>query len=125
MNEIQKKPIYSKLAQIYDHIMSDVDYAYWAEYIDDLLHQHHPEPMAITELSCGTASLTFELSKLGDYDLQACDASQDMVRIGSKKLDALTQPIPCFEASFDDLLSIREQDALISVFDSVNYLLQP
>lgn len=125
MNEIQKKPIYSKLAQIYDHIMSDVDYAYWAEYIDDLLHQHHPKPMAITELSCGTASLTFELSKLGDYDLQACDASQDMVRIGSKKLDALTQPIPCFEASFDDLLSIREQDALISVFDSVNYLLQP
>ena len=37
----QKQPIYSKLAQIYDHIMRDVDYVYWAEYIDELLHLHH------------------------------------------------------------------------------------
>ena len=60
----QKQPIYSKLAEIYDHIMNDVDYAYWAEYINDLLHQHHPKPTSITELSCGTASLTLELNKL-------------------------------------------------------------
>jgi ubiquinone/menaquinone biosynthesis C-methylase UbiE len=124
-NNIQKQPIYSKLAELYDHIMSDVDYAYWAEYIDDLLHQHHPAPTTITELSCGTASLTLELSKLGDYTLQACDASQDMVRVGRKKLNALTSPISCFQASFNNLMAIRDQDALISVFDSINYLLQP
>ena len=120
----QKQPIYSKLAQIYDHIMNDVDYAYWAEYIDELLHLHHPEPTAITELSCGTASLTIELNKLGDYTLQACDASLDMVRVGRNKLNHIDNTIPCFQASFNDLTSVKNQDALVSVFDSVNYLLQ-
>lgn len=117
------KPIYSALAHLYDHIMNDVDYAYWAEYIDDLMHQHHDNPRFITELSCGTGSLSIELIQLGDYQLQACDASENMVSVAIEKFKQHSLSIPCFVSPFHDLGKLSQQDVLISVFDSINYLL--
>ena len=102
MSENQK-PIYTALAELYDHIMDDVDYAYWAEYVDDLMHQFHPNPRYITELSCGTASLSIELSQLGDYQLQVCDASESMVSIAEQKIKDLSLDIPSFVSAFDNL----------------------
>ena len=117
------KPIYSALAHLYDHIMNDVDYTYWAEYIDDLMHQHHANPRFITELSCGTGSLSIELMQLGDYQLQACDASENMVSVAIEKFKQHSLNIPCFVSPFHDLGNLIQQDVLISVFDSINYLL--
>lgn len=117
-----QKPIYTALAELYDHIMDDVDYAYWAEYVDDLMHQFHPNPRYITELSCGTASLSIELNQLGDYQLQVCDASESMVSIAEQKIKDLSLDIPSFVSAFDNLEKLHKQDVLISVFDSINYL---
>lgn len=79
------KPTYSALAEIYDAVMEDVDYDIWADFIDEVIQVHHPNPVTILELACGTASLSFSLEKLGCYDITATDKSEAMIQKHRKK----------------------------------------
>ena len=66
---IESSPIYSKLAQLYDTLMSDVDYESWADYIDEIMQTHHPDPIEIMEVACGTGSITLSLAELECYKI--------------------------------------------------------
>jgi len=116
--------IYSVLAEVYDSLMSDVNYELWADFIDEILMEHHPEPVHLLELACGTGSMALSLEELECYNITATDASGNMIRKAKEKAERLHSNIR-FEVM--DFLSIdidREFDAVIMAFDSINYLHQ-
>lgn len=119
------RPEYSKLAEIYDALMEDVDYAYWADFIDALMQQHHPEPRRVLEVACGTGSLALSLDELDCYEITATDKSPDMIRQARRKGREAGSGVDFKVMDFLDIGLDRRFDVAFSVFDSINYLHSP
>lgn len=116
------KPTYSTLAEIYDAVMEDVDYDIWADFIDEVIQVHHPDPVTILELACGTASLSLSLEKLGCYDITATDKSEAMIQKACEKAREQRASISLEQIDFLDIQIDQSFDIIVSTFDSINYL---
>lgn len=119
---VESYPIYSKLAQLYDTLMSDVDYESWADYIDEIMQAHHPNPIDIMEVACGTGSITLSLAELEYYKITGTDLSPFMIEIAQKKAKKRGLSIPFETTGFKNLHYDNEFDCVYAVFDSINYL---
>ncbi|MEX1211605.1 MAG: methyltransferase domain-containing protein [Balneolaceae bacterium] len=119
---------YHALAALYDTLMGNVDYDAWADYIDELIQLHGSETKRILEVACGTGSLALSLDELGTYDVTATDLSEAMIRIARKKAALALSPVQFDVADMTDMMSLKhlhEYDAVLCLFDSLNYLLEP
>lgn len=120
---IRKKEIitsapYSVLAQIYDFVMSHVDYRHWARYIIDLCEKHAGTGSPLLDISCGTGKLGHYLSRMG-VDFWGTDYSREMLRIAKNRVSS---PLWCGDMRF---LSTRKKfPVVVSLYDSMNYLLE-
>lgn len=119
---MDKKPIYTSLAPLYDRLMEDVDYEAWADYIDELLQLHHPDSEKILELACGTGSIALSLEEFGYYQILATDLSQEMIDVASLKAKQQDSGVRFKTMSFHDINVNEQFDAIYTVFDSINYL---
>lgn len=119
---LQEKPNYSVLADIYDIVMSDVDYETWADYIDEIILMHQPKARSILELACGTGTIALSLEELDCYEITATDGSPDMIRIARKKAKKASSKIDFQTMNFLDLKLEKTFDVVYMVFDSINYL---
>lgn len=116
---------YTFLADYYDEVMKDVDYPAWAEYLDDLIQIHHPDAETVHELSCGTGTMLIELDQFGTYQLTGSDRSAEMVKRARMKSEQYLSELHFY---VDDFLNIQQKgsfDVVLSVFDSMNYILNP
>lgn len=121
-----KRPEYSTLAEIYDVLMKEVDYEAWADFIDEIIQTHHPDPVSILELACGTGSLSLSLDELQCYDILATDKSPSMIRKARQKAKRQGADVRFTEMDFLDIRPEgKEFDIVLSLFDSVNYLQKP
>ena len=118
-NEI---PIYSKLAHVYDRLMSNVDYETWADYIDEIIDIHHPQATRLLEMACGTGSIAISLDELGYYDILATDLSPDMIAKAKLKADESICEVSFRTMNFMDIDLKETFDVVFMVFDSINYL---
>ncbi|MDX1672506.1 MAG: class I SAM-dependent methyltransferase [Balneolaceae bacterium] len=118
----QHYPEYSKLAPIYDQVMEDVSYEVWADFIDEVVQVHHPDPLSILELACGTGSLALSLDELGCYDITATDKSPEMIKIARKKCAETGCGVEFMVMDFLDIRIEQPVDVVLSTFDSINYL---
>ncbi|MCC5906103.1 MAG: class I SAM-dependent methyltransferase [Balneolaceae bacterium] len=118
----KKKPNYTVLADIYDRVMSDVDYETWADYIDEIILEHRPEAENLLELACGTGTIALSLEELDCYNITATDASEDMIRIAQKKASKVNSQIEFKTMNFLNLQLKKKFDVVYMVFDSINYL---
>jgi SAM-dependent methyltransferase len=119
---------YSVLAAGYDLVMAHVDYDQWAAYLFELLRRHGTGVETIVELGGGTGSLARRLQPLGDYRYLLTDGSAAMLGRARDKL-APDSPIRCVQADFTtvslDGLGLAEPvDAVVLVYDGLNYLLE-
>lgn len=119
---IESSPIYSKLAQLYDTLMSDVDYESWADYIDEIMQTHHPDPIEIMEVACGTGSITISLAELECYKITGTDLSPSMIEIARMKAKKMGLTLPFETADFNNLHYHNQFDCVYAVFDCINYL---
>lgn len=124
MDEPRSLPPYTALAAGYDLIMDHVDYPEWAEYLHRILAERIPEGAEIVELGCGTGSLALELQPMGDYRYLATDRSEPMIRVARWKAGEREVPIRFRTLDFTDLDQKREADAVVLVYDGLNYLLE-
>lgn len=123
MNKIStEKPPYSILADIYDEVMTDVDYETWTDYIDDIIIQHTEKAVDILELACGTGTMALSLEELDCYNITATDGSADMIRIAQKKAEEQYSKVNFTTMNFLDLNFQKKFDVAYMVFDSLNYL---
>lgn len=113
---------YSVLAQIYDHVMYDVDYELWARFIDDILQVHHPRPEELLELACGTGTLSLSLDQIPEYNILATDKSSAMLRQARSKASEKNAGVQFRQMDFTDIDLNQTFDAAILLFDSLNYL---
>lgn len=111
---------YRALARFYDCLNPEVDYAAWADFIEECFARWLPlRPELVLDLACGTGSMTLELARRG-YDMIGVDGSADMLaeayaRAGSGIL-FLQQDMRSFEL-------YGTVGAVVCCLDSLNYLL--
>lgn len=122
MSDSTKQPEYSKLADIYDTVMEDVDYEYWADFIDALILKHHPKPQTVLELACGTGSISLFLDELESYDIMGTDKSPEMITKAKEKNRLMRCKVDFEVIDFLNIDLDRAFDIAFCVFDSVNYL---
>ena len=117
-----KTPIYSKLAELYDTLMGDVDYESWADYIDEVMQTHHADPIDVMEVACGTGSVVLSLAELECYQLTGTDLSPAMIDVAKRKATEMEVNVQFEPAAFSELSFENQFDCVYAVFDSINYL---
>lgn len=122
----EKMEAYSSFARVYDLFMDNVPYEEWGRYLIGLLKEYGVNDGLVLDLGCGTGKMTRILSAAG-YDMIGADNSEEMLGIAR-------------EAEYNDrserveilylLQDMREFElygtvgAVISVCDSINYILE-
>ncbi|MDZ7314532.1 MAG: class I SAM-dependent methyltransferase [candidate division KSB1 bacterium] len=112
---------YSVLALIYDQVMSHVDYALWARYIEQLLNKYCPKARQIIDLSCGTGTCCGHLCRLG-FQVVGMDASLAMIKRAREKYRGtkINSVFFCGNILFPPF---KNSQVMISLYDSMNYLM--
>ena len=133
---------YSEFAQVYDLFMDNIPYEEWCDYLVTLLKQHGVSDGLVLELGCGTGNMTEALKRRG-YDMIGIDNSEEMLAEAiEKNMSSGTET-----AAADDRISEGMKDglkpalylcqdmrefelygtvrAIVSVCDSINYILEP
>ncbi len=116
--------IYHKLAPVYDHIMKDVDYDDWTDYIDSVIRYHHPFGNLMLELACGTGTMALAMEDREDYEITATDISPEMIRMARRKGKRKNSSITWMVQDMCRLNIGNTFDIIYMVFDSLNYLHQ-
>ena len=116
---------YEFLAGCYDRFTYDVDYAAWADYIEQHFRKRGLPGKTVLDLACGTGSLTRELALRG-YEMIGVDLSEDMLAEAAEKALEVEGERPIFlNQSMDRLDLYGTIDACVCCLDSVNYMTRP
>ncbi len=113
--------MYQAFAELYDELMSDVDYESWADYYTRLLSIYGVRSGKICECACGTGSLTIPLHRRG-FQMTGVDLSQEMLWQAAQKTRKQGIAIPFVRQDMRALNLHRPMDAVLATCDGVNYL---
>lgn len=114
---------YTDFASVYDRFMDEAPYEAWRQNIVHALEKYGIRDGLVCELGCGTGSMTELLAARG-YDMIGIDSSQEMLNIAVQKRERSGRDILYLNqdmAAFELYGTVR---AVVSVCDSVNYLLE-
>ena len=136
---------YSDFAEVYDELMDDTPYEAWCEFLMGVFQRYGvddvsktadsgetaAEPMdqnlrqernTILDLGCGTGTLTELLARRG-YDMIGVDNAEGMLRIAMDKRERSGLDILYLLQDMREFELYGTVGAVVSVCDSVNYLL--
>lgn len=117
---IRSQP-YAELAKIYDRVMDHVKYDEWSDYISSIFHHFGKKVKSILEIACGTGNFSLYLHNHG-YDVTCTDLSLEMLKVAADKFKEKKIPQKLFAADMTSLPLKTEFDAVLCLYDSVNYL---
>ena len=75
---------YGPLAEFYDSLTDDVDYAAVLDFYEKVFHLYGQEPKLVMDLACGTGTLTWLMAEKG-YEMIGVDASPEMLAEAQNK----------------------------------------
>ena len=142
---------YTGFAEVYDIFMDETPYHAWAERIREMIERYgvsrpgsapqagektgeaseespsrqellQSERDLVVDLGCGTGTLTRLLSDYG-YDMIGVDNSQDMLAIALEKEKDTKRPVMYLLQDMQELELYSTVGTVVSVCDSLNYLL--
>lgn len=113
------------VAPLYDELMQGVPYANWVVYLRQLLQERRATPRRVLDLACGTGNVTELLAREG-FETTGVDIAPGMIAQARRKAEAQGLAIDYHvqDAARLDLPG-RRFDLCVSLFDSLNYILQP
>mgnify|MGYP002565296051 CR=1 FL=1 len=114
--------MYTGFAEIYDELMTDVDYDAWADFYCKMMEGFGIRGGKLAECACGTGGLTLPLFRHG-FHVTGVDLSQDMLWRAAQKARAQGMAIPFVRQDMRQLRLHRPMDAVLATCDGVNYLL--
>lgn len=115
--------IYENFAEVYDTFMENIPYNQWLTYIEKIWQKFNLKPKLIADLGCGTGNLTIPLAKKG-YELIGIDASYQMLAKAREKSIKENVNILYLEQDMRDFELYGTVDCIISMCDSINYILE-
>lgn len=132
---------YTDFAQVYDELMDDIPYEEWCAFLLGIFRRYGVGDAAVTEadletvdeklrqerntvldLGCGTGTLTELLAREG-YDMIGVDNAEEMLRIAMEKRERSGLDILYLLQDMRELELYGTVGAVVSVCDSLNYLL--
>jgi len=112
---------FDEVADYYDHLMRTVPYARWVDYVERLLRRWDKQPQVVLDLACGTGKVGSEMIRRG-YDARGADLSEPMVRHCARQ----EPPLPALTCDAAEMALADESfDLIVSLYDSLNYILNP
>jgi len=117
MNSIQ----YSRLATIYDKVMSHVNYKMWAEYINNLFQFSDIKVSTILDISCGTGKHIMFLNKK-QRKIVGADISFPML-IAARENNHKSINLVANDAQITAFKN-ESFDTVLMMYDSINYMLK-
>ena len=114
---------YTSFARVYDLFMDNVPYEEWSEYIISLLTEAGIKDGLVADLVCGTGKMTRLLSKAG-YDMIGIDNSGEMLEIAREHQYEEDDGILYLLQDMREFELYGTVRAVISICDSMNYLLE-
>lgn len=128
--------IYEDFADVYDEFMDETPYGEWSERIDAFIKKYgvskperesetllDSERNLVVDLGCGTGTLTELLYKKG-YDMIGVDVSEAMLNIAMEKREKSGSEILYLQQDMRELELYSTVGTVISVCDSMNYILE-
>ena len=115
--------MYEDFAQVYDRFMDETPYEAWADFVEKKLKEAGIEDGLVLDLGCGTGSVTELLAKKG-YDMIGVDISDRMLDIAMEKRTRSGLDILYLQQDMREFELYGTVRAVISLCDSVNYLLE-
>lgn len=114
---------YSDFALVYDTLMDNTPYERWCELIVGILRRYGIEKDLVLDLGCGTGTLTELLAKEG-YDMIGVDYSEEMLSRAMEKREESGLSILYLLQDMREFELYGTVKAIVSVCDSLNYLLE-
>ena len=114
---------YTSFAEVYDAFMDNIPYEAWTEYLAGLLREYGVEQGIVLDLGCGTGTLTQLLARKG-YDMIGLDSSQEMLQIAMEKREQSGLDILYLCQDMREMELYGTTAAVVSLCDSMNYLLE-
>lgn len=133
---------YSDFARVYDTFMDETPYEEWCEFLDKLIKEYgisdvqenlqaktdeesllSSERNLVLDLGCGTGTLTEMMAAKG-YDMIGVDNAQEMLSIAMEKRAENGSSTLYLLQDMRELELYSTVGTVISVCDSVNYLLE-
>lgn len=113
--------MYCEFSHWYDKMMHSVDYDKWASYISDFLNGYRCK--TVLECGCGTGNISLRLAKQG-FSVIASDLSETMLMEARNKMMKAGLRFPMVQQDMRTITVHKPLDAVISVCDGVNYLVE-
>jgi SAM-dependent methyltransferase len=126
---------YTDFAEVYDELMDSTPYGEWSDFIVDLIKKYgvskpvrdaedalESEKDLVLDLGCGTGTLTEIMYQKG-YDMIGVDNSETMLGIAMRKREENGSNILYLLQDMRELELYSTVGTVISVCDSVNYIL--
>ncbi len=137
---------YTDFAQVYDELMDDTPYGEWCDFLTELLQKYGPDAASgqadmteaasgreaenlrqerntILDLGCGTGTLTELFARKG-YDMIGVDNAREMLQIAVEKRERSGLDILYLLQDMREFELYGTVGAVVSVCDSLNYLLE-
>ena len=114
---------YTDFAFVYDTLMDNTPYELWCEQVCAILKRHGIVDGLVLDLGCGTGTLTELLAQKG-YDMIGVDMSQEMLNCAAQKREESGLSILYLLQDMREFELYGTVKAVVSVCDSLNYLLE-
>jgi len=114
---------YTDFALVYDTLMDNTPYERWCDLITGILKRYGIENELVLDLGCGTGTLTELLAKEG-YDMIGVDYSEEMLSRAMEKREQSGLSILYLLQDMREFELYGTVKAVVSVCDSLNYLLE-
>lgn len=108
---------------MYDDVMAGVPYSAWVEYIERILKRMGQRPRCVLDLCCGTGTVANIFAAKG-YKVTGVDISPAMVEVANRKARQLGSVVEYDVADASNFSLHDTFDLVISLFDSLNYILE-
>ena len=114
---------YTGFAAVYDTFMDNIPYEEWEKYLKSLLYEYGVREGLVLELGCGTGNMTEILAQSG-YDMIGVDNAEEMLEIAIEKRMKSGLDILYLQQDMREFELYGTVKAIVSVCDSVNYILE-
>lgn len=114
---------FDEIAFLYDELMAGVPYRRWIDYISRIAARYDCRPGTVLDLCCGSGNVSLLLAEDG-CQVTGVDISPGMIECAKQKAAQQGIYVDFHVRSASEFRLNRKFDMVISLFDSLNYILE-